>query len=1752
MTDSENANITLTTSTKAMIRVRGGHRARVNVLLQELREALENEESTEAWVQNQIYELRRQGDIILNLDSQIILTCSNIEDEITTASKINISIRGSVSKGEDWIRIRKSETTVDTNAKSVKLPNITLKKFSGNPLEWPAFWDLFETSIHKRSDIAEPAKFYYLVSQLQGDAAMLLADFDHTKEGYIEALSLIKRTYGKPKLLIQSRLHALFDMDSPQPNATALGRFRSQYEAHIRGLRSMGANVEEAGYVLAAILLRKLPVKITDNINRASKSESWTLDELRKAIEVEIDHLRAADEAGVTAAATLPYYRGNNNTATMSMMAEGNRISGVYGNKDKGREKSRIDKLCYFCSEQHSCFNCIKYSTVELKLSRIKELKLCYNCLRSNHSVRDCRISVSCKSCNRRHHTSICNQETKRKNRNETATMTVASDQVDPKVNTASSSILPTAQLVLNGPRNAYKVRCLFDTGSQRTFILESIVRKLNLVPHSNIILAIEGFNSAMSPQNYPIVECQASSNYGPIKFEAVVISNLPNRIIMKGRDSMINSLNESGIALADDVTGDDCSNLGMIMGIDSYFKFVYAQSVRENVYTIPSKLGNLIAGTVSCEGSSGTSVTTVLRVSSCECANDSDTSDVNLSGALERCWELDKVGICVDDALAKKDPVMEEFERSICYEKGRYTVSLPWKVNHPALPDNYNSVYRRLQSNLEKLRKNSDYLQHYDRIIHEQLKSDFIEEVPSNSTVHNSDSKIHYLAHHAVIKDSLTTPLRIVFNCSAKASKHSPSLNECLYSGPSLINELCSVLMRFRLNRYACVADISKAFLQVGLAVNDRDSTRFMWPENPNDPKSKIITYRFKVVLFGATCSMFLLNATVLHHLYKIENSTSDQLIRNIYVDNVQNSFKSECELIQFYHNAKSIMAKAGFPLREWISNSSKLNGVIRDNFDLTSKSDTVVRIFGVEWNVLNDKLSLCVPKFSTESKTKREIVSEISKVYDPLGFVLPVSIRGRILIQRIWKTDVSWDSCVDKDIVSEYTRLAKDLNKLVSVGVHRGISIIGDEVLNIFADASTQAFGTVAYITSSQGTKFVTARARVAPIRELTLPQLEMTALTMAARLAKFIIKTFNKEISFTRVNIWSDSSIALAWMFTGKKVRPYVKNRVDEINKLIPNASFLHVKGCENPADLLTRGVTIETLLQSAHWWYGPPWLGNMHYQSTLSCIVDVDDGGIVEDQQTFEKSSFPIDVNAYSCMDRLVSVLARVLKFIYRLKSKLSNDKLPEYNYIVLGQKLLVQHCQREHFPEIWNHFYVNRGKVPNIVKQLNLLFDDNFIKCGGRMKFADMYPSAVCPILLPCKSHFTTLLIRNIHRNRFHSGVNDVLAVLRRKYWLPSARKTIKSFLRTCVVCKRVQGRAYNMQKHAPLPEERVTQARPFQVTGLDYSGALNVRDSVGNTVKVYIALFTCAVSRAIHLEIVENCSEYEFLCAFRRFVARRSYPKLIISDNATTFIAANKTLQNICMSPEVQRYFEGHNMEWKFITKRAPWTGGFYERLIGLTKGALKKALGNSQVALQGIRTLIVEIEAVLNDRPLTYVSGDLENFIPLTPSHLVMGYRLDSFPDVTCIGELSDIDYDGKQCIDKLSLHLSAKLRAFWKRWRFEYLVALRERHKNLIRSDQEIVKLGDVVLIHEDVLPRSRWKLGLIIELYRGSDGLVRSVKLKTAGGFTNRPISKLYPLEIRSDVVSEPNSDIKKNVRPRRQAAIGALAKIKSMTN
>jgi len=439
------------------------------------------------------------------------------------------------------------------------------------------------------------------------------------------------------------------------------------------------------------------------------------------------------------------------------------------------------------------------------------------------------------------------------------------------------------------------------------------------------------------------------------------------------------------------------------------------------------------------------------------------------------------------------------------------------------------------------------------------------------------------------------------------------------------------------------------------------------------------------------------------------------------------------------------------------------------------------------------------------------------------------------------------------------------------------------------------------------------------------------------------------------------------------------------------------------------------------------------------------------------------------------------------------------------------------AQRSYYSDVLDYFANPDRRCPSIVKQLNLVFMDGIIRCKGRLEHSDLTEDAKYPILLPPKDFFTKLLITNIHSKCFHSGVNYVITEMRQRWWIPRARQCVRSVLRKCVTCRRVQGKPYPKPDIPPLPRERVSEQRPFFFTGIDYTGNLTVRD--GRVfAKVYICLFTCGTTRAVHLELVEDGTKEAFLRAFRRFASRRSCPSLILSDNAGIFKNTSRVLQAIFDEIKVSDFVE-HRLQWKFIPARSPWWGGLYERLIGMTKNLLKKKLGKAFVTTEELRTIVTEIEALLNDRPLTYVSTDIEDLSPVTPSSLICGRRLTGVPVYHDSERYSDPSFfEGAETLNRRQQRCNLLIESFWSRWRYEYLTSLRERDRNIRGSGTRIPQVGEVVLIYQDG-PRTKWEMGIVVKLYRGIDGLVRSAMLRTKLGNVCRAVCKLYPIEVES---------------------------------
>ena len=1108
----------------------------------------------------------------------------------------------------------------------------------------------------------------------------------------------------------------------------------------------------------------------------------------------------------------------------------------------------------------------------------------------------------------------------------------------------------------------------------------------------------------------------------------------------------------------------------------------------------------------------------------------------------LERFWNLESVGVSMSDLSAEEDMLQHYISSCITRDPdGAYVARFPWRPNPPTLPNNLIIAQNRTRQMLKRLAKTPNLLMVYNSIIVEQEARGFIERVKST----DNESSIHYIPHHAVEKDSPTTPIRIVFDCSCRQSSGYPCLNDCLLIGSPCVSDICSVLVRFRSHRFGVSTDIEKAFLHVRLHPDDRDYTRFFWLTDPTDVSSQFCIYRFNVVPFGATSSPFMLNAVLQYHLQQQNTAVSDDMRSNLYVDNVITGGATEQAVISYYREARAIMSSANMNLRSWSSNSTELMTIAaQDNVSDDSQS---VNILGLRWNPTTDKLSLAAkPTILAHDHlvTKREVLQDLSKIFDPLGLAAPVVIRAKILMQKLWIHKVAWDEPLDEEIHKEWIDVASDLKSVTQLSVSRRYfsSAFVQPVLHSFADASLKAYGAVVFLTQGDEVSFIVAKSRVAPLKELTLPRLELMAALVATRLTHFVVKAI--PLKDPSIFVWSDSQIVLHWVNSRKQLPTFVRHRITEIQSLLPTAEWKYCPTLENPADLLTRGITTEALMSSTLWQHGPAWLTTPNRwpsfdQPILPPLLVA--AAVATEFVPAEPITPTVGLHCvimlyrFNTLSKLLRVTAYVFRFIDNVRAQPDHRRygpISAMEFTTVRFKWVKDVQQDVYKKEIANLKLVARQPKTSrllLVRQLRLFLDEHeFLHCGGRIHNAPVSKTTKFPYLIPPRHRFSYLIVHDVHVTLHHAGTGATLTALRQTYWIPAARQYIKSILRHCVTCLRVIGQPYSAPDPPPLPSLRTQDVHPFTYTGVDFTGALYVKRAE-QEVKVYLCLFTCATTRAVHLEIVPDLSTETFLLAFRKFAGRRSLPKLMISDNGSTYMSAAEELRLLMEKTEVKEELGRRGVTWQFIPKRAPWYGGFWERLVGLTKTTIKKVLGRRHVSLQTLETIVVEIEAILNDRPLTFVSSEMGDPEPLTPAHLLHGRRITCLPhEMVDVDELTDPTFGNATSMRKSANTQAAIIRDFQTRWRHEYLTSLREHHKTSGNNIQ-LVKKGDVVLIHDDA-PRATWKMAVIEDLIIGRDGLMRAATIRTNNGTTNRAITRLYPLEVTAG-----QEDTDGNVQP-----------------
>ena len=524
--------------------------------------------------------------------------------------------------------------------------------------------------------------------------------------------------------------------------------------------------------------------------------------------------------------------------------------------------------------------------------------------------------------------------------------------------------------------------------------------------------------------------------------------------------------------------------------------------------------------------------------------------------------------------------------------------------------------------------------------------------------------------------------------------------------------------------------------------------------------------------------------------------------------------------------------------------------------------------------------------------------------------------------------------------------------------------------------------------------------------------------------------------------------------------------------------------------------------------------------------------------------------------FSTLRRLIRVTDHVIAFIdVKLKTShhLNINCNPEGDssraeayWVRINQQQLVSN---KDFP-VWKH-------------KFGLFLDDHGMwRCKGRLSNAKIPEMAKFPILLSSKHHYTDLVVRDCHVKVMHVGLKETLTELRSRYWLIKGRQYIRRVLHNCIICKRFTSKPYVAPPPPPLPPVRVQEAPPFAHVGIDFAGPLYIKD--GN--KVWICLYTCCVTRAVHLEVVPNMTTEAYLRSFKRFAARRGFPNRVFSDNGKTFKAAQRALVKLVAQPSVTQYFSDTHIKWTFNLEKAPWWGGMFERLVKSMKQCLKRVVGGAKLTLDELQTVVTEAEATLNSRPLSYVSTeDLDE--PLTPSHLIVGRRLFSYPD-PFVDDARDPDYEmSSAALTRRMQYLNTILNHFWVRWRREYLLELRETHRYAhVQNSPNTISVGDVVLVYDEDLPRTLWKTAVVEDLIQGNDGLVRGAHIRVKSGADKlstlqRPVQLLYPLEINCDKIPvhvatttdvTDNGSYAQQERPRRDAAVAARTRILELTS
>ncbi|XP_056003746.1 uncharacterized protein LOC125682784 [Ostrea edulis] len=806
----------------------------------------------------------------------------------------------------------------------------------------------------------------------------------------------------------------------------------------------------------------------------------------------------------------------------------------------------------------------------------------------------------------------------------------------------------------------------------------------------------------------------------------------------------------------------------------------------------------------------------------------------------------------------------------------------------------------------------------------------------------------------------------RVVFDSSAKFN--GLSLNDVLLTGPDLVNSLLGVLMRFRREPVAILADIQKMFFCFRVEPQHRNFLRFLWHEDC-DLNKPLVQFRMRVHVFGNRPSPAVATYGLRLCIQGADPKVVEYIDKDFYVDDGLASLPTPSSAITLVKDAQTALLQGGnIRLHKIASNDHEVMAAFPNDYlakdikdlDLRKDSLPVQASLGVKWD---------------------------------LGFMAPVVIKGKLLLRDLIHGTVDWDEPLPEELFSEWHRWRSSLLDLYDVRIHRpylpvSYSGCSRKEVYIYCDAFEKAIVAVAYLsdlTDPTHMGFILGKANVAPLKGHTVPRLELCSSVLAVEIAETITEHLN--ISLQDFRFHTDSKIVLGYIFnTSRCFHTYVANRVARIHSATSPHQWRFIPTNKNPADDGTRSIDAHEMQDSA-WLRGPSPSVETDKEPVSFDLLDPDSDK--EIRTSLMTSVAPIHglgtsrFKRFSRWKSIVNAIARLKLFVRLWRNRRSHRNLHPCETLCLvdirreAHDHVLKEFQREVFPEETSCLHAGKGvaKTSQISSLDPYLDNDGFIRVGGRLGKSLLSFESKHPILLPGRNHLAELLVRHYHSEILHQGRLFTEGAIRSAgLWITRCKRLVSSVISACVPCRKMRGRLAS-QKMADLPADRLEPVPPFSNVGVDALGPYHVvtRKTRGGSAnsKRWGVLFICLVTRAIHIELVDSMSSAAFINALRRFIAVRGAVKIFRSDRGTNFIGPldDPEIDRVNVEDDSVRIFLlSSDAKWIFNPPHSAHYGGAWERLIGVVKRILNSMLSNQHNFTHDIlNTLIAEVSAIVN-----------------------------------------------------------------------------------------------------------------------------------------------------------------------------------------